>query len=335
MERLSIVAAVCALAPIGCGGGADGIDGGASADVQVVSEPVRIDVGVAEDAALAWDGDYVPEAGAVLDAPRDGAAEARGFTVLTINLRNAYIDASTWPQRRMMFAAFVNAMQPDVVAMQEVVEAGGTPNGAEQIAALTPGYEWRYHRTHMAIVFEEGLGVLSRWPIESTDVRELPHVDLFGTARRSVLRATVTTPAGPVRLFVSHMTVDTSETVKADQAAEIVRFVDANPGPLPGFLAGDLNAEPDTLAMRLLRGEATHDGETGDYTDSWLAIRPTDPGFTIPSDAPDRRIDYVYTIDAMDGTSATVRSCEIVFDVPEMGVYASDHLGVLCEYEPL
>ena len=58
---------------------------------------------------------------------------------------------------------------------------------------------------------------------------------------------------------------------------------------------------------------------------SWPAVS-TDDGFTIPSDGPDRRIDYIYT------QGATPIGCEIVLRDPQNGVRASDHLGVLCTF---
>ena len=41
------------------------------------------------------------------------------------------------------------------------------------------------------------------------------------------------------------------------------------------------------------------------------------------------RIDYVYVVPGPKGTG-TVKSCERVLDQPKNGIYASDHMGVMC-----
>lgn len=62
--------------------------------------------------------------------------------------------------------------------------------------------------------------------------------------------------------------------------------------------------------------------ESHDLVDAWT----TGPGFTIPSDAPDRRTDYVYLVAGL-----TAHACSTVLGELVGGVRASDHLGVLCE----
>ena len=127
------------------------------------------------------------------------------------------------------------------------------------------------------------------------------------------------------------MTTDSAETIQADQAADVFQFIQANPSPLAGFFAGDLNADPPDLAMRFLRGEASHEGVTGNLIDAWMAANPGDEGFTQPSHEPDQRIDYIYLVPGTE-KSAEVVSCELMFTEQVGGLYASDHLGVLCEY---
>ena len=92
------------------------------------------------------------------------------------------------------------------------------------------------------------------------------------------------------------------------------------------FLAGDMNAEPDTPAMSFLRGDAEHDGETGTLHDLWLDGGDDDDGFTSPAEAPARRIDFVYA-----DRETTAPSCtRFVTDAID-GLWASDHLGVVCD----
>jgi endonuclease/exonuclease/phosphatase family metal-dependent hydrolase len=249
---------------------------------------------------------------------------------LTINLKHPITGIDEALQRLAIVADAINDRQPDVVALQEVIRDTDQPSFAEQLGTLT-GYEWIWEYTFtVPTLFDEGLGILSRWPIVWSDSAELRHLDLI-IFRRRVLGARVQSPHGDIQLFCTHMTTDSDATVEADQAVDVYQFIQANPSPLAGFLAGDLNSEPGTLAMRFFRGEASHENVTGNLIDSWMTVNPNDDGFTIHSDDPTRRIDYIYLAPGTE-KSAEVDSCELMFTEQVGGLYASDHLGILCEY---
>ncbi len=277
--------------------------------------------------------DGADEHGDATDGNDDGGGDSgqtATFKVLTINLKHPLTGMAEALQRLQIVADVINQRQPDVVALQEVVQEGEDPSLVEQLAGMT-GYEWFWQYTYtVPLLFNEGIGILSRWPVIWTDATTLPHLDLV-IFTRQVLGARVDSPHGEIQLFCTHMTTDSDESKKADQALAVYEFMQANPSSLAGFLAGDLNAEPDTLAMRFFRGEAEHEGVTGNLIDAWTAINPGQDGFTIPSDGPNRRIDYIYLIPGTQ-TSASVDSCEIMFSGQVGGLYASDHLGVLCSF---
>jgi endonuclease/exonuclease/phosphatase family metal-dependent hydrolase len=259
----------------------------------------------------------------------DGGTPAK-FSVLTINLKHPITGMDEAVQRLAIVADAISDRQPDVVALQEVVKDGDQPSFAEQLGTLT-GYEWIWEYTFsVPTLFDEGLGILSRWPIVWNDSAELRHLDLV-IFRRRVLGARVQSPHGEIQLFCSHMTTDSAETVEADQAVDVFQFIQANSSPRAGFFAGDLNSEPHKLAMRFFRGEASHEGLTGNLIDSWMTANPGDDGFTMSSSNPEKRIDYIYLVPGSE-KSAGVDSCELMFTEEVGGLYASDHLGVLCEY---
>lgn len=256
-----------------------------------------------------------------------GGSAPVDLRVLTINLKTPVTGGDDVETRTQIVIDAIDLLQPDFVALQEVTVTSSSTNRAEAIADAT-GYEWGWYVTHDFVVYQEGPGYLSRWPVSWTETVDLPHDDLGGTVTRVTLGVGLQTPHGELSFFSSHATVDPDEQVKADQALASWQFVHSKDNGLPAFFAGDLNAEPDSLAMQFLRGEATHDGMTGDFTDAWLEVNASDPGYTIPSDAPERRIDYIY----MAPSSASVVACELVFDEAVEGVYASDHIGVLCDF---
>ena len=311
--------------------GACGDDDGDTPDGSTGMDAAAItDTGPATDTATATDAATATDTAPAADTgpgPDTGPVDPSVVTVLTINLANPTLHGD-WPTRQVMIADFIREQQPDVVAVQEAVEEGGV-NGAELIAGMV-GYEHRWERTHT--LFAEGIGALSRWPIEFDDFTMLPGSEFGGSIRRGVMVIRVAHPDGDLHLFATHLTTDSDEDTKADQAVAVLEFIEMHPSMRAAFLGGDMNAEPDQLPMEVFRGAAMHDGRTGDLIDSWMTIMPGDPGLTHPSDAPENRIDYLYVVPGTAGT-ATVLSCEVVLGEPMGDVYASDHRGVLCRYD--
>ncbi|MBW2534412.1 MAG: endonuclease/exonuclease/phosphatase family protein [Deltaproteobacteria bacterium] len=251
--------------------------------------------------------------------------------IMTLNLSNGYVNGSDLDHRTQMVIDAVHDLQPDAIALQEVVQSSGIPNRAAVISQAT-GYQWEWERSYgIPFLYDEGISLLSRWPIAWRDFAVLPHPDLAGQITRLVLGAGVATPQGVVSVFATHLNVGTDPVKRADQALAAWQYARSVPSELPGFFAGDLNAEPEGLSMRFLRGEASHQGEAGDLVDAWPAANPGDPGHTIPSDDPTRRIDYIYVVPGT-GPAPAVDACQLVLDGEDQGVRASDHIGVVCDF---
>jgi endonuclease/exonuclease/phosphatase family metal-dependent hydrolase len=268
----------------------------------------------------------------VADGEVDGGtgdgSTATPIRVLTINLKTALPSDAQADQRTAMVAALIEAEQPDVIALQEITQSGSMTNRAELLGQMT-GYAWEWRQTHSLFIGEEGIGVMTRGQITWHDDTELSHTEFAGALHRAVIGARVNVAGRTIELFATHLTVAGSTTDRADQAIEALTFARAHHAVgIPAFFAGDLNAEPDEFAMKMLRGEDTHDGVTGDLIDAWSQAETSD-GFTIPSDGPDRRIDYIY---AFPG-SGTATDCKTVLEQPSNGLRASDHLGVICAFE--
>lgn len=120
----------------------------------------------------------------------------------------------------------------------------------------------------------------------------------------------------------------------------------------PAVLVGDFNTEPDATEIRFLKGLQSLAGRSAYYCDAWeragqladeanasQAAPPRGNGATWtrrnPASAawglPDRRIDFIFVgAPGVQGPGA-VRTCRVVFDVPEGDVWPSDHLGVFAE----
>lgn len=310
----------------------DGTLGSGVAVDDTTSRPVDTgDPPVAEDTAPPTDtetdtgahgGDDTGDTGA------DTGAEPARLKLLTINLQSPLVEGFFVDERTQIVADLINEEQPDFVALQEVAESSTVSNRGEALTDAT-GYAIAWEVTHDWSLYSEGPAVLSRHPIVWSGSVDLPHTDFFGTVQRKAVGVTAATPYGDVTFVSSHNTLDEDEGVQADQAAAAYDFVVQHTTGLPAFYAGDLNATPESTAMRFLRGDADHNGATGDMVDAWLEANPGDDGFTFSASDPTKRIDYIYARPGAKG-AAVVASCQHVLAGEVDGVRASDHIGVMC-----
>jgi endonuclease/exonuclease/phosphatase family metal-dependent hydrolase len=254
------------------------------------------------------------------------------ISVLTINIQTGMSEPPHLVDKRTRIVTdFIERTEPDVVAVQEISERPGAYLHRKDVLREATGYRKVWARTHyMPFFYEEGIGILSRWPIAWHGARSLPHPEFDKTMTRAVLGALVQHPHQPFKIYNAHLTIQSAPHKKADQALEALEFIHANHRDLPTFFAGDLNAEPEHDAMKLLRGHVTYRGTTGSLIDAWMATNPDDAGYTTASPRPDKRLDYIYVVPWSQST--TPLSCERVLTEKVDGVWPSDHFGVLCRF---
>ena len=233
--------------------------------------------------------------------------------------------------------------QPDVVGLQEVREIPGQlPNQAATLAQAM-GFQ---HVFATATPFgggNEGLAILSRFPIAEHEVLELPHAE--PNERRILLSARIENGSGGAWIHTTHLNyrlthgLQREEQVRAIEGRLSVRTSDA-----PQILMGDFNARPDADEIRFLRGLTTLDGRRAYFQDAWQRLHPDEIGWTWaranPYTAklaflePDRRLDYIFVTPQRGDGRGTIHSCLIVFDKPSAdSVFASDHFGLLAEIQ--
>jgi endonuclease/exonuclease/phosphatase family metal-dependent hydrolase len=269
--------------------------------------------------------------------------------VLTINVQNTEGD----PRRTELLNRELRKLDPDIVALQEVVHsderhqldellAGTGLHGTHQaeVMAYTPAFADRYG----------GSAVATSWPhrvVEVLDLRLRGADDVPWCA----LAALVPIPDAGDLLFIgatASWRLD-AEVARERQAVALTDLDARHRTALPTILAGDLNADPDAASIRYLTGKQSLDGRSACYHDTW-AIAGEGLGYTWTVDnanarsvidqivgQPDhrRRIDYVLvgSWDAHPGTHCTVLAARLAFDRPTDGVWPSDHFGVLVDVD--
>lgn len=250
------------------------------------------------------------------------------------------------PDRQHRLRDDILALQPDVVALQEVVRT----DDHDQLAAIFAGTGF-----HLAHQFEQpetaaadsydGVALACRWEPTRIDALALPQAPR-ATGIKSALAATIPLPNG---LDILVMVVKPSwelddEAIRVKQALAIAQFEAKLRARAPSIVAGDFDARPDADSMRYLTGRAVVDGTSVYYEDAWAVGGDGGPGHTWTDDNPlavptvdlivgqpshARRIDYILVGSKRNhrGVAARVLDCQVVLTDPPV----SDHYGVLAE----
>ncbi len=264
--------------------------------------------------------------------PPNQAPVSATLTVLDLNTLHGYPHFSHLPQRLSLLREQLEALQPDLVFLQEVPWRPGLGYAAEKLAANR--YAWLYANANGSrfIHFEEGEAILSRYPLTGGEVHEL-HPQARPFEHRIVLHTVVHLPAGDLHLFVTHLT-DKEAFLNSAQAADLYRYVDATAGSQPSLIAGDFNAHPDEPTIRRLHG----------WQDLFAQVHPRSPGYTCCADditapvaTPYKRIDYIFYRPGAQGPDLRVQDIRVVFDhpfaTPEGPLWLSDHFGLLARFD--
>ncbi len=279
------------------------------------------------------------------DSPWGPLLETR-LRVMTWNLWWRFGD---WRARRDAILTEIRRVTPDVCGLQEVWSLSDD-NLAGAIAEEL-GWHWTWAPSPAASSWQHRLGaegavadfgnaVLSRWPIETSDVALLPTDDERADGRL-VLRAEVASPFGPIQFFTTQLTSTWAASGRRqEQVAAVCRFIDANrSGAFPPVLTGDFNAPPDADEVRCLVAKTAPPVRGFVLVDAWAYARPLEPGWTwdrrnphvAATLEPDARIDYVFVAPPNDFARGHVLAVELVGARPVTGVWPSDHFGVLVD----
>lgn len=263
-------------------------------------------------------------------------------TALRLYTHNIWGTHGDWPGRRRVLSDGIRALDPDLITFQETVVSGDDDQVSETLAD-------GYHVAHSRERGEDGVGIAiaSRWPIQNVTELDLNLTPRTSDFACTTMIAEIDAPApfGPI-LLVNHfpdyqVDHEHEREVQTVLAARSVEERAANQ-PMHVLLSGDLDAEPDAASLRFLAGKQSLDGLSVCYRNAWDALHPGEPGGTFvpdnplaPDDWPFQRIDHIFIrCGAHGGPSLRIVGCELVFDEPVDGVWASDHFGLVADFAP-
>jgi endonuclease/exonuclease/phosphatase family metal-dependent hydrolase len=240
------------------------------------------------------------------------AATFTPLTVLTYNIHHgnppsqskSIIDLDT-------IAATIQASGAGLVAIQELDSMTVRSNKVYQLKALAEKLGMHYH-FERTIPYEGGaygIGILSKYPLETITAYPLPEVNGVKTEPRKLLLAKVVINKRLVYFGCTHVDYKNKE-VNMLQVQEIVKVLT----PIKKqrvVIGGDFNAVPTEASMQYMATQYAH---AGDYN-----------GLTIPVLNPKKKIDFIFY---------QSRQLRLEQDsVLTAHNYGSDHLPVIAQFE--
>jgi endonuclease/exonuclease/phosphatase family metal-dependent hydrolase len=209
-------------------------------------------------------------------------------------------------------AAVINEQKPDLVGLQEVDRGVTRTQRIDEIVELARltrmNYDFAFNLRYQGGQY--GVAILSRSPIKAMEHRV--YQNLREAERRGFIRAEVSVRGVTLNFVTTHLDYQFDDG-RLFEARQLLAALKDIKGPL--VVVGDFNDVPTGQTYQLMREQ---------FDDAWLETRPSERGFTYPSDKPEKRIDYIFT-------RATDRfQAKRVWIVNTL---ASDHVPVVADLE--
>ncbi|MCG8557677.1 MAG: endonuclease/exonuclease/phosphatase family protein [Proteobacteria bacterium] len=258
--------------------------------------------------------------------------------ILTLNI---WHDAGPWPARVSLIRHWLERLDPDLIALQEVVRG----EGFDQLAQVVQGRSYHLDFVKAIPFWKEpalafGNAVASRWPVRSRHELRLP--DCTDYQLRAALTVGIEAPCGTLFFTSTHLDWEHDRgDVREQQVMALYDHVAGLQGRsgFPPIIAGDMNAEPGSDEIRFLTGLHSLGGRRVYMVDAWRAAGDGGPGYTWSNRNAyaranlelDRRIDYIFAGTPRDDGLGHVERCQVVCDQEQAGVWPSDHFGIYAE----
>lgn len=170
--------------------------------------------------ALAVPGAVMAAEPAAANAAPD-VASAAGMSMVTFNLHH---DREDWPSRRRTILAELKRLQPDAVALQEVIQRRNVRNQAQWLASQL-GYKYVFVSTDpVGAPKRYGNALLTRRPILARGDHLLLPLDDY----RTVAHLRIDVDGTPVNVYATHLNERSDESgkrIRRTKVEDLLRFI--------------------------------------------------------------------------------------------------------------
>ncbi len=178
------------------------------------------------------------------NSTRPPVGDCEAITILSANLWHDWPRHRGLSERLETFASIVENERADILLLQEVMRTSRLR--ADELLADRLDMNCVYSRANgheRAIGFEEGLAILSRFPLVTPQLRQLGST-AAPLVNRLALGATLETPCGDMSAFSVHLSLFHKRN--ASQLSQLRAWVGAVSGQHPAIIGGDFNAHEKT-----------------------------------------------------------------------------------------
>jgi endonuclease/exonuclease/phosphatase family metal-dependent hydrolase len=246
-------------------------------------------------------------------------------TSLSVVSLNLWHDKQDWPKRQGIIVRELQALKPDAILLQEVLQDAALPNQAATLAERL-GYHYRFFSVDPPQqVRRYGNAILTRVPPKHTQEFKLLPLDDY----RNAGWVRIEVASHPLNLYVTHLhSVPAGADIRLQQIRSLLEFIASTKGNAPSVLAGDFNTIADAQELQSL---------TASFTDAYAAAHPGQ-AVNVPEHAtlnthlghPPVRIDHVF----FQQDAFRVAEARIILNQPEAdGTWPSDHYGMWTRLE--
>ena len=201
------------------------------------------------------------------------------ITIVSANLWHDWPKHRQFIQRLESFAGMVKAESADVILLQEVSHRSDFY--VDQWLSERLGMAYAYSRANgneAGIGFEEGLAVLSSFPIQTLYLQQLGSTaNLF--VHRLAMGAKVLSPWGSFAAISVHLAILRRQN--AQQLTHLYSWLNKIMGGLPTIIGGDFNSNENSPQMSRVRSA---------WTDTFRLIHPDADGTTHEIRTPQGRV---------------------------------------------
>ncbi len=243
------------------------------------------------------------------------------FRIMTLNISYYGDRHGPWSARKALIAEAIDALQPDVVALQAVQQDPAIAGGRDQAAQLAD-LLGNHRHVHFAASMRteqraQGSALLARLPLKATRTVPLSFIaNPEDQQHRALVFAEAQLDGQTITVANGHFS-----WVPEVNARNTEEMLAALTGPHPTVFVGDLNADPDSDSMQ----RVAHAG----WIDAWSYLHRAQ-GYTFESQAPTQRIDYIWLSRPL---VSRLRAIDVIAGSDGNGTRLSDHLGLIATFD--